>query len=1563
MLKGTRDRLEAARRELLELSTRSRLLDTPRHRARSRSLEIVDEKAEEMYRLLVRERKSLVFQAASDPGETPEPPPPAAPPPEGAGPVEIGLAARHVDTRLRTSLPREALHRRLLQLHYDARTFEEEQGVNILFLALGFLRWMETGGDRERHAPLLLVPVRLERQSAAARFRLLWSEEEIGTNLSLQAKLKLDFGLDLPDLPEPDDLSPAAYFGKVAEAVAARPGWSVLPDDAVLSFFSFSKFLMYRDLDPANWPEERALDVHPLLSALLSEDGFRPEPPLWPEDRKLDPHLHPRDLVHVVDADSSQTAAIEEVKRGRNLVVQGPPGTGKSQTIINLIAAAVKGGRKVLFVAEKLAALEVVKRRLENIGLGDLCLELHSHKARKRFVLDDLGRTLALAPPKTEEVERRAGELLAARDRLNRHAEFMHRPLPRSGVSPFEAIGRLVHLQAGGVPAADFALPGAEDWTPEQLEEKSGILADIVPRLEALGRPSDHPWRGAGLESVLPTDVQRIRDRLPGLLARVEALRAAAGSLAEKLGTPAPGTIAGALLAARLGRAVAEAPRMDRRAIADPSWAGRRNEIAELVRNGSDLARVRAKLQGVVSDAGWSAELGGARRDLAAHGRSWLRWLSGPYRRAKAALRGILAGEPPRPLAARLEILDDLMLGQKAAQALGQGGDLGRAAFGSLWAGEKSDWTALAAIDEWERRSLAAGVPEDLRRAASSVADVEEVRRASETLERDGTRTAADLGELFGELRLDLGEAFAAADPKTIPVSDLAARLRAWSDDTEALASWIAYRLGRDRLRAADLGPLAERAQDGRLRPGEILDRFRIAFFEAVLRRIGRENPEFAGFDGRSHERLVEAFRGLDRERIRLARAEVARAHYEGIPRGTAEVGQLGLVRREIQKKRRHLPLRQLLRQAGKAVQAIKPVFMMSPLSVAQFLAPGAAEFDLLLVDEASQVRPEDAFGAVARARQMVVVGDDKQLPPTRFFHRLLGEEEAGGEEDEIRAADMESILDLCIAQNAPQRMLRWHYRSRHPSLIAVSNREFYGNGLIVVPSPLGRESGLGLRLHRAAGTVFDRGGTATNRGEAGLVARAVMEHARARPDVSLGVGAFSVAQRDAILDELERLRREAKDMEPFFSTDRPEPFFVKNLETIQGDERDVVFISVGYGRDAGGALTMNFGPLSALGGERRLNVLITRARLRCEVFSSIGAEDIDPARATGRGAHVLRTFLAFAETGRLEAAATGAALTGSPFEETVARAIAARGFRVEPRVGLAGLFVDLAVADPGEPGRFLLGVECDGAAYEGARTARDRDRLRAEVLEDNGWAIHRVWSGDWLRRPQDELGRAVRAIEAARARREATTVRRRGTEAPREEVRREEAAGPGPVAAPLPYREASFPVDAGRALQELSVPEMTQIVARIVEIEGPVHREEVARRAAALAGLARTGSRVAEAVETALDRAAALGLLERRGEFLCRKGQMGFPVRDRGGVRSATLRDAEMLPPEEIRTALLQVVAAQVGVPRGEAVVEASRLFGYKAAGAPLRERFDREAEELVRSGALRERDGHLEC
>jgi very-short-patch-repair endonuclease len=889
--------------------------------------------------------------------------------------------------------------------------------------------------------------------------------------------------------------------------------------------------------------------------------------------------------------------------------------------------------------------------------------------------------------------------------------------------------------------------------------------------------------------------------------------------------------------------------------------------------------------------------------------------------------------KPPDSVSERAERLDNLAMWRETGSRLAGWADLARQCFGELWKGTSSAWAALAEAADWVARNR------DIRHVAARFDRPEELLTRNQGI-RDLTLEVISRTEaLFRELRLDTIRLFGSARSSDIAISELALRVERWGSRREDLSKWVAY-AGRVRqARELGISEAVKRLECGQLEPKNAQIEIERACYWAVLMTEASANPELARFDGGVHQGQVEELVRLEEEHRDAARVSAMRAHYQRLPHGGA--GPVGLLKAEIARKRGHMPIRQLMSHAGAAIQALKPVLMMSPLSVAQFLTPGEMKFDLLVMDEASQIQPVDALGAIARCRQAVVVGDERQLPPTRFFARMTG----GNDDDDADAAqvaDVESILGLFLARGAPQRTLRWHYRSEHHALIAVSNREFYNGKLCILPSPYTSASGRGIRFHLVPGGTYDSGNTRTNVIEARRVAQAVIEHAQLCPGQTLGVGTFSVAQRRAIVEQLELLRRAKPDSESFFTSHPHEPFFIKNLENIQGDERDVIFISVGYAKNAAGQMSMNFGPLSNHGGERRLNVLITRARRRCEVFSSITDQEIVPERSRGAGVAAFQLFLRFARTGQMEDVhdLRQDSKSGRAIEEDIANALRGRGYEVDTAVGISGAFIDIAVLDPGIPGRYVIGIECDGLSYSSARSARDRDRLRREALERQGWRLHRVWSMDWYQRPAEQLERIVCAIEQAKQR-WAEEMEDEKEHISENAVEREERhdAFVDSLGEVVPYIESSpaKPLPASELL-ETSPQALAAMVAEIVAVEGPIHQDEVVVRVRSVWGLQRAGARIQEHLAKAIRLARGSRGIEREGKFLSIQGRV-IQVRNRSNVLSRSLRLPEMLPPAEIRAGIASVIRENFGAREEEIVATVLRQLGYATSGSSLRE------------------------
>jgi very-short-patch-repair endonuclease/DNA polymerase III delta prime subunit len=1569
------DIIDQNRKELLDLSTRNRLLSIPKASKSARLVHIYEARSDQICRLLVDEKKSLGFIPGKKAESRPPEPPTlfedevGLPQPDEEDEAADGTPAkRYVDSKLQTALSSEGLQRRLLALFTEARTLLEEQGVNVLYLALGQLKWFEhDDAETARYAPLVLIPVKLERRTAMDRFHLRWLEEDLQENLSLRAKLENDFGVELPEFGDTDELNVADYFRAVSSKVSKLKGFDVLPDEITLGFFSFSKFLMFRDLDASVWPEKCKLDKHPLIQGLML-DGFPHDPEPFGDDANLDELVPVNQLDHVVNADGSQTLVIEHARRGRNLVVQGPPGTGKSQTITNLIATAVLDGRKVLFVAEKMAALEVVKRRLEAAGLGALCLELHSNKANKRAVLEEIGRTWALGRPLCGNEDSILQQLDQLRSALNQHCAALHTCLHPAEVTPFDVLGVLVRFRTHGVRHSDYTFPSPQDWPKTRVEEIRRILSETVERVGMMGNPADHPWRGVRRGVFLRIDEEPLSRLIMGANGAVQRLRPLAEQAAQFLQQKTPDNLREIELVRTMAEQIAKAPPLDRAAIGDGVWNAGVDGLRNLVAAGRRLNSARNECAGKVIDETWSKDHGHARGVIAAHGTSLFRWLVADYRKAIADFESISSDRLPSTLKARLALFDSILVGQKAYKEIEANDSLGAKAFGTLWRKDRTDWAQAEAIVGWVDGHIEADLGESFRRLFAQIADQASAGRFAEEINDAVTTTVKAVATVLRELDLDLLKAFKTDALRNLSLTLLSARFEEWLGSVERLGDWINYNSRAERLRQCGVGSLIDAVETGGLDSGQATDAFEWAYHSQLMRHIVSLYPRLGTFDGLLHNRTVEEFRRVDRERMELSKLRTLLAHYERMPREGAGVGPTGVINGELARKRGHMPIRKLLRLAGNAVQAIKPVFMMSPLSVAQYLEPGGIDFDILIIDEASQVEPVDALGAVARCRQIIVVGDSRQLPPTRFFMQMTSNAENEGENEEMAAAkDIESILGLCLARGIPPKMLRWHYRSRHHTLIAVSNHEFYENGLFIVPSPYPATGDLGLRFHHIADGVFDSGVTAVNRIEAQAVAQAVIEHARGHAGQSLGVAAFSIKQRQAIQDELELLRRSTPGAETFFDAHPTEPFFIKNLENVQGDERDVIFISVGYAKDPSGFLAMRFGPLSTEGGERRLNVLISRAKLRCEVFSSVVADDIDLARAGGRGVAALKSFLRYAQTGQLGYAAKSEREEDSPFEEAVKCALETSGLKIDTQVGEAGFFIDLAVRDEKQEGRYILGIECDGAAYHSSKSSRDRDRLRQAVLEDHGWIIHRIWSTDWFQRPERELRRVLEAVERVRRGLESSVISPAGrlqdntTPAPGEieRVRDKDADGP---ANPAAYVMATLPaVPRTNDLASMHARYLAGLVSQILEVECPIHPDEVALRLRSAWGLERTGYRIQAAVEKALAVALQSGRFRREEGFIVDSSKPAKP-RYRADALPPSLRKPEYIPPQEIRVTIIEVVELHLGAAADELAATVARMLGFKSTGPQIRSLVDAQVRKLIRSGILADENGFLQ-
>ena len=1263
---------------------------------------------------------------------------------------------------------KDALDGNLLAIYSAARTGLEEGGANTLYLALGLLRWTEADNAEAVHlAPLLLIPVTLQRQSVRSGFRLLRHDDEAIVNPTLLHLLKTSFELKVAGLEAVPSDDKGVDVGQVLQsfrlAVREIAQWEVL-EQAHLGIFSFTKYLMWKDLQDRT----EQLRLNRVVRHLIDKPGeaFAREGTPGEFDR-LDATHRPQDILAPLLADSSQLKAICAVDAGRDLVLEGPPGTGKSQTITNLIAHSLARGKTVLFVSEKMAALEVVHRRLSSIGLGPFCLELHSSKAKKTDVLQQLGKSLAISAQRTaDDWAREAERLGLLRQSLNGLVDSLHHAHP-NGFTVFEATGLCIaHTgqQASSMPWADPLIHDRADL--ERLEETVRRMASLAGALNTL---QNHPLALIGQTAWSPSWQDGLLGAAQSLDAAIRALQEKSSALEQLTGQPVTGLSLQTHAALdQLADVLLRAPGVPAGLAGQAHDPGARAQVHALALHG--LARNRHWLQ---VGPGWTEQV--AALDATQLQAQWAQARSDWWPKsllAQRAITGRLSGfrtDGQRPIDADVQaLLAPLAALNEEDRALRALQPVAEALLQESYAGLKTDWSSLAHHELWVRQFADAAAQvggADLARLThlhQALAPLVGAGRAALAPGGAAGRALLAYREAWREFSQKLDALVALAQPveplqgpadASAALDRIQGVLGAWQASRRLLQPWCLWR--NVRAQAIDLGlqSLVASFETGAVSLGDAETHFKFSYRLWWLKKIIDTDPVLRGFSSTDHARKIREFREVDARFQRLTEQYIVATLSGRIPSISGDAvgpdSELGRLRRELQKQRRQIPVRQLVHGLPTLLPRLKPCLLMSPLSVAQYLDAGYAPFDLVVFDEASQIPVWDAVGAIARGRQLVVVGDPKQLPPTSFFSKSSDPDGTAGGDDPIE--DLESILDECLGAGMNRLSLQWHYRSRHESLITFSNVNYYESSLVTFPSPVTHDSAV--RFERVQG-VYDRGGSRTNRLEADAIVEGISAHylAPEKKHLTLGVVTFNQTQQLLIETLVDARRRASPELDRAIAARASEPLFIKNLENVQGDERDVIFFSITYGPDAAGKTMMNFGPLNGEGGQRRLNVAISRAREAVVIYSTLMPEQIDLARVRAAGVRDLKHYLEFAIQG-YRALAGQSLPTGrepdSPFEVAVIRLLRAQGWDVHPQVGCSGYRLDIGVVDPRAPGRYLAGIECDGATYHSAATSRDRDRLRQHVLEGLGWNILRIWSTDWWLNPEGEIEKIGQRLQA----------------------------------------------------------------------------------------------------------------------------------------------------------------------------------------------------------------------
>jgi very-short-patch-repair endonuclease len=1159
----------------------------------------------------------------------------------------------------------EELASKVLNIWRKAQANQEEKGLATLYVALGMASWKSSDGGRDAESAVLLLPVAFEMKGHAGTSVALRCVGPVQVNLVLLHVLETQFGTSispagalsvLQESEEESAFDPSPAFRLLKDSASTSIPEFEIRNVAILGNFAFQKMAMVKDLRESS----DILVSSDLVAALAGDTQAKQSLGAKfqnPDPREFDT-VPPQSEFLVLDADSSQQAAIAAVLTGQSTVIHGPPGTGKSQTIANLVASLAAAGKRVLFVAEKQAALQVVLKRLQQVSLEKLAIDLHGADVSPRRVMEQVAAALTAvrdaAPVDCDEMHRRYVE---RRDRLNRHVESLHRKRRPGGLSVYE-------LQ--------------------------GILLRLAAQVHTITR-----WRGSELTKVEKASPAGIRD----------SLREAGGL----------------------------APLFLRR---DPSpWNGVQLCDGLVAQQAIDLvARLSSKTW-----PDFLSSLSETVKTLAARSPDTLQEVRQMY--------SLLAG-----IRKTLEVLSPELFGQNIQEITQPLAPAKNGLLKAAWA-----WCTSGAYRRARRQGLSYRTGGKVRssRLLSELAAAEEQRIQWIALTK---RTPTP--EMFGgyseaQKKLELAAADLTAlallipqtTPPTLPLADASAYIDRLASDRLTPMKLPKLFAIEQALEEAGVGALAAEIREKQMPADKWVAAFDHSWYASCLEAAQAEDPEIAGFNGRTHDGFVREFKELDKERIRVATARVRRAYAErAVASMNEHKSEEYVIRAEAEKRRRHRPLRQLFAEARHVLTAVCPCWMASPLSVSQLLDDTRC-FDYVIFDEASQVLPEDAVPAIMRGSHLVVAGDSWQLPPTTFF-AAADEEELAEDETNFAIEGYESLLDSTNSF-LPSWYLNWHYRSRDEALISFSNHHIYKDRLVTFPGPGGSPVIQHFLVQQALGVDGQEESCSQ---EVQKVVDLVLDHAVKRPSESLGVIAMGIRHADRVQRALDQALAERPDLNSFFDPNVEERFFVKNLERVQGDERDAIILTVGYGKDRGGNLPFRFGPLLPVGGQRRLNVAVTRARQRMTLVSSFSHLDMDMAKVKrGTGVELLRNYLEYAASGgkRLGDLQTTYFPMNS-FEAEVFDVLQSKGIPLVPQVGASSYRIDLVAEHPRQRGRYVLAIECDGASYHSSPTARDRDRLRQQQLENLGWRFHRIWSTDWFMRKDDEVHRALAAYESA---------------------------------------------------------------------------------------------------------------------------------------------------------------------------------------------------------------------
>lgn len=1829
---------------LLDLGKRNKLINLNSKVGKRSHLKIVSPSLSDLFHAIAVEEKELSFPRPIKKDSSNEP----------EDSEDQSEEEDYVRGDLQPEGPVKEQQKTLGSLRRNAKSSIEERGINILYLAFGFLEWTERSDSEEKlHSPLVLVPVTLRIDSISSPYTISLYDDEIVLNPTLTYKLKSDFGLELPQFNDSEQ-----NIGELLNAVrniVKVNNWNVI-DEVELSWFPFLKINILKDLKN----NEDRIKSNPVIKALTGNaEDIKP----ISDDLNHFDHdkVKPEDAFQVVDADSSQQDAILYAKKGISFVLQGPPGTGKSQTITNIISESLAAGKKVLFVSEKLAALEVVYKRLEQANLSDFCLKLHSNRAKKNDVINQLKDTFQIQKYQVnDDAMYQLENLQEKRDDLNEYDKELHTRISPLNKSIFEINAELSKFQ--NAPELIFSADNIEKTTPEMISHYKVLLNNLESLLKNNSNDfNENPWKGTTIANIsyelrhdIPAHCNRIIENLKRLFKLFEDIKGEFHltlsqsmqhiydlnrimDVASESPTVPPSwilsadvdllsqeatrfqeleseyltlkkdllhnympdflnlqihdirkelseesvalkalvkedLIGGSIVSARnslqvlknLNQRLIDA-KQARESMAElfdlkigssfknvislqvlikgllsaihptKNWfdANKRTVVKALIDKSkkmtreidqlsaevgqkydkdilmldptplisrfkteygsfmkvlkkdyredkktirkyakdyssklsdADIVSLLTKIKTVRSDQSWLSEnklelteyigkdymetytnwdnLDQSIRDfetvlscfkdqdvpkkienfLLSEGHETnasvehcFQLLSGQngvnklpkdlsavlnfnenielmnfnqlstnvsstyeiFSKFIKQLDRIVAFEKsPMIISVQMKNLEKLQRFQEITEAVDQKKIELENMYCYLYKGLDTDWSHILNSLIWTKKfkKLATEFQfsaDYVNTICSNENAIAESKKLGNILHQQ-LDDFHDEWEWFVALFSDKHELLKLEYPALLD------RIILCANGIHELEEWLDFRKCKDEFKEKGLADFIRELEEKSISKNEITGAFFKRLYRLWLDAILPDYPAVASFRGRKQDQTIQEFDHLDKLQLKINQERLHAELASKLPelnQPTSAFDEVGILKREFNKKRRFMPIRKLFSAVPDLILTLKPCLMMSPLSVSLYLEDNHYQFDLVVFDEASQVRTEEAIGAILRGKQVVIAGDSEQLPPTNFFGSDAEEdfdsEDTEEEEPVIDSKAFPSILDQA-ASVLPERTLLWHYRSRDERLIAFSNAKIYDSNLITFPSNKVTAEDTGVQFVYVPDGVFIREKSGdklrSNPVEAKKVVELVLKHIEKYPDRSLGVVSFNVAQQQTIEGLIQTVLENNKDNEQivdFFDEKKDNPFFIKNLENVQGDERDTIIFSIGYAKDENHKMYMNFGPLSKDGGYRRLNVAITRAKYNVKVVSSILPEDIDLGRTNAKGTKMLRGYLNYAKNGpevlQHELHYSESTIFESPFEESVYNFLTDNGYKVKTQVGSSGYRIDLAIESPSRNGILVLGIECDGAAYHSARTARERDRLRQTILEDIGWTIYRIWSTDWIKDTQHEKKKLLDAVN--------NSISQNHSVQEPDSVGEDATANKDQMSnfiTPLQSDNAEIKANPFHfeTYEETPINEiqrcnnLSDAILSVVLKESPIHIDLLCKRLAPLWNSNRATKNFKEDVEGQIQWNLRKKVDERY-DFLWLRGKNTLSVRE--PENNNHVRPIQYICYDELAKAMKTIVKNSFGIDGHHLIALTAKTFGFNRIGSKISASLENVYHNLLNKEEIESHDGRL--